>query len=102
MHQPLSPSGSTSCRPASGMPALVSRLIGGAGVIGAAYYQPMALGGIAALALLLILGVVFPAVWSRSAARRRAAAVVLRLLLIALAGPRIATAAIPPVEYEKR
>jgi hypothetical protein len=80
----------------------MGRVVGGAGVVGAAYYQPMALGGVAALALLLIVGVVFPAVWSRNAARRRAAATVLRLLLTALVGPRIATAATPPAEQEER
>jgi hypothetical protein len=47
-------------RPASGVPGLVSRLVGGVGVVSAACYQPVTLGGMTALALLLILGVVFP------------------------------------------
>lgn len=82
--------------PASGVPRLVGRVVGGAGVVGAAYYQPVVLGGVGALALLLVVGVVLPAVWSRDAARRRAATTVLRLLLTALVGHRIATAVTPP------
>lgn len=78
--------------PGSSVPGLVGRIVGGAGVVGAAYYQPMALGCVGALALLLVVGVVFPAVWSRDATRRRAAATVLRLLLTALVGDRVATA----------
>jgi hypothetical protein len=71
---------------------MVSRVVGGAGVFGVAVYQPMVVEGVGALALLLVVGVVFPAVWSRHATRRRAAATVLRLLLTALVGRRIATA----------
>jgi hypothetical protein len=75
-----------------GVHGLMARVLGGAGVLGAAYYQPMVLEGVGALTLLLVVGVVFPAVWSRHATRRRAAATVLRLLLTALVGHRVATA----------
>lgn len=91
--QPSYPAGRVSGgEPGSGVPGVVGRVVGGAGVIGAAYYQPMVLGCVGALALLLVVGVVFPAVWSRDATRRRAAVTVLRLLLTALVGDRVATA----------
>lgn len=93
IQRPSYPAGHVTYRPAAVTLGLVSRLVGGAGVVGAVYYQPIALGGVATVILLLIGGVVFPAVWSRNSARRRAAATVLRLLLTALAGPWIATAA---------
>ena len=38
-------------------------------------------GGVAALVLLIYIGIALPAVWSAKAARRKAAAAVLRLLL---------------------
>jgi hypothetical protein len=79
-------------RVSGGVHGLMARVLGGAGVLGAAYYQPMVLEGVGALTLLLVVGVVFPAVWSRHATRRRAAATVLRLLLTALVGHRVATA----------
>ena len=56
-----------------GVPGLIGRVVGGAGVAGAAYYQPMVLGGVGVLVLLLVVGVVFPGVWSRNAERRDAA-----------------------------
>jgi hypothetical protein len=91
--------------PAPGVPGLVGRIVGGAGVVGTAYYQPVIFECVGALTLLLVVGVVFPAVWSRDATRRRAAAAVLRLLLTALVGARIATAiaaATPPAETKEQ
>lgn len=70
--------------------AVVGRVASAAGVAGAAYYQPMVLVSVGALTLILVMGVVFPAVWSRTPERRRAAITVLRLLLTALVGSRIA------------
>ncbi|MGH3620487.1 MAG: hypothetical protein ACRDQ5_01675 [Sciscionella sp.] len=46
-----------------------------------ANYQPVFLLGLAAILLLITIGVVLPAVWSRSPERRRAAARVLCQLL---------------------
>ena len=43
-------------------------------------------GGLAALALLVYLGIALPAVWSAKAARRKAAADVLRQVLNAYTG----------------
>ena len=86
--QPPDPAG----RVRGGTPGLVAGVVGRAGVFGVAFYQPMVVEGVGALALLVVVGVVFPAVWSRHATRRRAAAAVLRLLLTALVGRRIATA----------
>lgn len=59
---------------------VVGRLAGGVGVVGAAVYQPLVLAGLGVLVLVLMIGVVLPAVWSRKPARRQAAANVLRLL----------------------
>ena len=75
-----------------GLPAVVGRLAGGAGVAGVAAYQPMVLLGIGVFALLLAVGVVLPAVWSRDLKRQEAAARVLHVLLVALCGDRFATA----------
>jgi hypothetical protein len=103
--QPLYPAMHMSRGPSPGVPGLVGRIVGGAGMVGTAYCQPVVLECVGALTLLLVVGVVFPAVWSRDTARRRAAAAVLRLLLTALVGARIATAiaaATPPVESKER
>ena len=74
-----------------GLSAVLGRVAGGAGVAGAAAYQPMMLLGIGVFALLLAVGVVLPAVWSRDL-KRQAAARVLHVLLVALCGDRFATA----------
>ncbi|MDQ3054883.1 MAG: hypothetical protein M3R66_14015 [Actinomycetota bacterium] len=81
-----------------GVPGLIGRVVGGAGVAGAAYYQPMVLGGVGVLVLLLVVGVVFPGVWSRNAERRDAAEAMLRLLLTALVGDRVAGVVTAPVD----
>jgi len=52
----------------------------------------MTLAGIGALALLLSVGVVLPAVWSRDLRRQEAAVRVLHVLLTALCGARFAIA----------
>jgi len=79
-----------------GVHGLIGRVVGGAGLAGAAYYQPMVLWAVCALVLLLVVGVMFPAVWSRKAGRRRAAVAVLQLLLTALVGDRVARVVTAP------
>jgi hypothetical protein len=66
----------------SGMAARVaSGIVGSGGATAVAAYQPMVLLGAVGIVLVLIVGVVLPAVWSRSKERRAAAARVLRELL---------------------
>lgn len=74
------------------LPTVVGRVAGGAAVVGVSTYQPMILAGIGALALLLTVGVVLPAVWSQDLKRQEAAVSVLHLLLTALCGARFAAA----------
>lgn len=71
---------------------MFGRVASGAAVVGASAYQPMILVGIGAVALLLAVGVVLPAVWSRDLNRQEAAVRVLHLLLTALCGARFAGA----------
>ncbi|MGH3844160.1 MAG: hypothetical protein ACRDS0_22330 [Pseudonocardiaceae bacterium] len=49
-------------------------------------FAPTVLLGISALVLLIVVGVVLPAVWSRDHGRRQAAATMLHLLLTAVCG----------------
>lgn len=61
---------------------LASRAAPSAALAGAALYQPLMLAGVSGLVVvLLFLGVVWPAVWSRDRQRRKAAASVLHQLL---------------------
>lgn len=62
---------------------LASRAAPSAALAGAALYQPLMLAGVSGLVVLLFLGVVWPAVWSRDRQRRKAAASVLHQLLSA-------------------
>ncbi|HEX2296972.1 MAG TPA: hypothetical protein VHH34_00390 [Pseudonocardiaceae bacterium] len=60
---------------------VASRAATSAVLAGAAFYHPLLLGGIAGVIVLLVVGVVWPAVWSRDRQRRKAAVNVLRELL---------------------
>jgi NADH:ubiquinone oxidoreductase subunit 6 (subunit J) len=68
--------GGVAIRAAAGMVA--------GGATAAAIYQPMVLLGAVGVALVLIVGVLFPAVWSKKKERRAAAAAVLHELLTAI------------------
>ncbi len=74
---------------------VVGRLAGGAGVVGAAVYQPLLLAGLGVLVLVLMIGVVLPAVWSRKPARRQAAAGVLRLLFASRVADQVRASSAP-------
>ncbi|MGB7796422.1 MAG: hypothetical protein WA731_16325 [Pseudonocardiaceae bacterium] len=76
----------TSELPMGGRRRVAGRLVGWAGVTGFATFQPTVLLYIGAVVLLIVVGVVLPAVWSRKPARRRAAATVLHLLLTGACG----------------
>ena len=60
---------------------VASRAATSAALAGAAFYHPLMLAGAGGLIVLLFVGVVWPAVWSRDRQRRKAAASVLRELL---------------------
>lgn len=80
------------------------RLAGWAGATGFAAFQPTALLYIGAVVLLIVVGVVLPAVWSRKQHRRRDAATVLHLLLTAVCGAWFADVlfASPPATNRRR
>lgn len=83
---------------------VAGRIVGWAGVSGFAAFAPTALLYIGAMVLLLVLGVVLPAVWARDRDRRQAAAMVLRLLLTALCGARFTDVllAAPPATADQQ
>ncbi|MGB8994641.1 MAG: hypothetical protein WCC65_04950 [Pseudonocardiaceae bacterium] len=87
--------------PAGGLPVggrrrTAGRLAGWAGMTGFAVCQPTVLLYLGAVVLVLVVGVVLPAVWSRKPTRRQAAATVLRLLLTWAGGPWFADAVSAP------
>lgn len=61
--------------------SLISRGAAGAGVAAAGYFQPLLVLAVAALAALLVVGLVLPGVWSRQPAGRAAAQTTLQTLL---------------------
>lgn len=53
----------------------------GTGTVAVVAYQPLVLLAVGAVLVLIVVGVILPAVWSRKRIRREAAHAVLRLLL---------------------
>lgn len=69
-------------RPGGVIPVgVLGRYLIGTSAVAATAYQPLVLIGPGAVLILIVVGVMLPAVWSRKKDRREAARAVLRLLM---------------------
>lgn len=64
-----------------GKTTALARGLAGTGTVAVVAYQPLVLLAVGAVLVLIVIGVMLPAVWSRKKIRREAAHAVLRLLL---------------------